>query len=685
MSSNAGGAATNAGIGFQQRISALFLTHMFMDVVFIDDLGMDKNSKIVELKFESNNEIDDLVIKTEQSTILIQAKRSITCSESESSEFYKVIKQFVSQYLTNANSNDRFVLATTSKSSSKITVELKKILESIRSNDKGFLNNPLNKSEQDVLRIVKKNIASNYKDITNKPASDEVVNSILELSHVSVIDIEEGMPLEKAILILISGKVSVLPELFWSNLINIGLTLSKKRSSINLKGLEARVGKFIEQEKKENGQNNSLDFTLKGGISSGREVLIIESFSEEFDFMIVELIRFEDDGENRLSFSNNKVELKNGDEWNVIYRTSTFAGVERYIKENKGIFETAKVAILEINSDESVDEMNVAKSHSELCLKLINENTAPFECIICGDDISDDRSPIIEIDEIGLPHNVGLAHRGCLSPLHRILGVIDSELFRSNKNLVNFNYDKWYLLSVKGQGLFSSLAMLPKSLKPLFWKPDYNSLSKGKYCIKINLDDGSSRYVQDRGRIQRETISSAKDKSQWFNERFKAASDENNPHCYTSDSGIFTTYSHALQCKKDNESILICKDAEPVLFTRAIDKSHSVFERCYAPLMIFLDKENGLPILTNDAMIFLSNPINVDSFIRNWELAGVALPPFTVSIIESDEEFDKLIINLKKDEVTVLIDPEIDMNGQLVSGLIVEDFNDMETLIEKYS
>ncbi|MBE4115595.1 hypothetical protein HJ109_18940 [Vibrio parahaemolyticus] len=126
MSSNAGGAATNAGIDFQQRISALFLTHMFMDVVFIDDLGMDKNSKIVELKFESNNEIDDLVIKTEQSTIFIQAKRSITCSESESSEFYKVIKQFVSQYLTNTNSNDRFVLATTSKSSSKITVELKK-------------------------------------------------------------------------------------------------------------------------------------------------------------------------------------------------------------------------------------------------------------------------------------------------------------------------------------------------------------------------------------------------------------------------------------------------------------------------------------------------------------------------------------------------------------------------------
>ncbi len=80
-------------IDFQQRISALFLTHMFMDVVFIDDLGLNGDSKIIDLKeFESTNEIDDLVVTTENSTVYIQAKRSINCSESKSSEFIKGYK-----------------------------------------------------------------------------------------------------------------------------------------------------------------------------------------------------------------------------------------------------------------------------------------------------------------------------------------------------------------------------------------------------------------------------------------------------------------------------------------------------------------------------------------------------------------------------------------------------------------
>lgn len=128
MSSNAGGAATNAGIDFQQRISALFMTHMLMDLAFIDDLGMERNSKIQSLQFESDEAIDDLVVRTDLGTVYIQAKRSINCSQNEESEFSKVIKQFVEQYSRGTSENDKFVLATTSKSSSKITRDLKKLL-----------------------------------------------------------------------------------------------------------------------------------------------------------------------------------------------------------------------------------------------------------------------------------------------------------------------------------------------------------------------------------------------------------------------------------------------------------------------------------------------------------------------------------------------------------------------------
>ncbi len=85
------------------------------------------------------------------------------------------------------------------------------------------------------------------------------------------------------------------------------------------------------------------------------------------------------------------------------------------------------------------------------------------------------------------------------------------------------------------------------------------------------MDDGSSRYVQNRGRIQRESLNSAKDKSCWFTELFQKAVGDKDPHCYTSESGVFTNYSHALEYKKDNEDILICENAEPALFTLAIE------------------------------------------------------------------------------------------------------------------
>lgn len=688
MSSNAGGAATNGGIDFQQRVSALFLTHMFMDVVFIDDLGLVKNSKIIDLKFESSHDIDDLVVSTNKANIFIQAKRSISLSTSKTSEFHKVIKQFVSQYLSGVNVNDRFVLATSSKASSPITKDLKKILESIKLNGGGFDENPLNQAEERAFNVIKDSIEINYEDLSGNKASNEVTNEILEKIHISVIDIEAGMPLEKAILTLLSGKAINAPELLWANLISIGLTLSKNRSSIDEKGLRDRVGRFIDEtvsDKKDLDQTKLFEIEVKRSLSSGREVLVIESFSDDADYMIVELIRFEEDGKKRLSFNNGKVELLNGDTWNLIYRSATYAGVERYITENQEVFRDTRIAILEINSDEDFDEMNFSKSHSELCLHLIHENDEPFNCIHCGEHISDDSSPLVEVDEIGATHQVGCIHNNCLNITDRVIGIIDSELFRSNTNLNNFDYEGWYKAICKGQALFSGIANLPRGVNPVLWKPNYSDISKGRYCVKINLSDGSSRYVQDRGRVARESIDSALEKCIFFNESFEKAAKNKDPHCYTSESNLFTTYSQGLEYKDADEELLICEVAEPALFTRAIDKTYSIFENCYAPLLVFLDQESGLPLLIEGAMIFLSNPLRLDSFINNWKRAGLDLPLFTTSIIKNDDAFDKLVSELKSDDIKVMIDPEMDMKGQLVSCLIIEDFNNKENLIARYA
>ena len=98
MSNGGGGAATNSGIDFQQRIAALVLSHMLVDVNNYSALQLGDELNVNEVRFETNNNIDDLVLQTTSGRVLIQAKRSLSLSDSTNSEFSAVLKQFVAQY-----------------------------------------------------------------------------------------------------------------------------------------------------------------------------------------------------------------------------------------------------------------------------------------------------------------------------------------------------------------------------------------------------------------------------------------------------------------------------------------------------------------------------------------------------------------------------------------------------------
>ena len=678
MSSNAGGAATNAGIDFQQRVSALLMTHMLMNVEFIDDLGLNKSASIESLFFESSEDIDDIVVKTDIGTVYIQAKRSISCSTQINSEFSKVIYQFVSQYNKGVEKSDRFLLATSSKASSRIYRDLRKITESLRNNDEGFIENPLSQTEKTVLSTLTDLVRKHYLKVTKTPIEKDTENDLLKKIYVSVLDIEEGMPLEKAIITLISGKSLVTPSLVWASLISLGLSLSKNRSSINKSGLDEKIGRFLKDiadDEREIIKNELLELQTKRAISSGREVLLINSFIDEADYMIAELIRFEG-GKKRLKFYQDKCELLNGDTWTVIHRASTFAGIERYIESNKDTYKDKEIVLLPINSQSDFDSEVFSKSHSELCLKIFHEKNDDFICMHCGDAISEDQTPLIEIDEEGKDHDVGFIHKDCIKPIDRILGVIDAEIFCKNPRLNNFDYNLWFECVVKGQGLFRGTAKIPGNIYTIWWKPDYSNISKGKFCVMINLEDGSTRYVHERGKVVRESEESADIKVTEFNDSLHKAKLNKDPWCYTSENEIFTTYSNALRLKQDNEECVLCVNSVAVKFTKEINAAYSLFSDFYAPLMILLEKETGLPIVFSGAIFLLSDPLEFERYILNWQRAGIELPDYTVSIIESDPLFDKLIQDIKEDGLAVLIDPEIDMNQKLTTGFVVENYYD---------
>ncbi|HOZ44899.1 MAG TPA: hypothetical protein PLN39_02790 [Candidatus Dojkabacteria bacterium] len=609
------------------------------------------------------------------SKIYVQAKRSINLSDDLTSDFSKVINQFVAQYLNGIGEKDRCILATSSKASSKITRDLRKITESIKNNDDNFLENPLNQSEEDTLRKLVFLIDTHYQNISGVAISNSIRNEILKKIRVSILDIEEGHPLEKALIILLSGQTNVSSSLIWANLISIGLTLSKERSSINKAGLLRRVGKYFQPitEKKESVQlSDLLKIEFKSNVAAGRDVLLAKV---DGNLVIAELYRFDSTGEKRLKYLDGYCEFQEGTKWEVISRAATYVGIERFIENNvEQLKSKNEITIFPINGDNNFDEDPISIAHAELCIQHFQRKLEPLVCIHCGDPISDDGLPLIEVDNEKDDFDFGFVHSECIKPLDRLVGRLDAELFRENKAIKNFDYRSWFTHIQHGQGLFASYPDTIKAIAKIAWKPDYSDLSRGAYCVKITLEDGSTRYVTERNKVARETLDSAKQKSKQFNEAFYNAEKIKNPWCFTSIGGSFTTYSKALEIKMSDEECILCKSAEPAPYTLLIDKLHSACKNFYAPLILILEKDTGLPLVIDNTLTLVTDPLNFTKQLSNWEKGGLILPNYSLSIIKSDSEFDVFVGRAISDGLNIIINPLLDMKGGLISAFLVENY-----------
>ena len=127
---------TNAGIDFQQRVSAWALINMLAEIDLSNTMDIGDEIYIKKVAFESEDIIDDLVIHTKKNeSIYLQMKRTASLTiQNEKSDFYKAINQFVQTYVLNSTENASYVLVTSSKSSTPIKDELRKILNSVRYN-----------------------------------------------------------------------------------------------------------------------------------------------------------------------------------------------------------------------------------------------------------------------------------------------------------------------------------------------------------------------------------------------------------------------------------------------------------------------------------------------------------------------------------------------------------------------
>ncbi|MGO9586563.1 MAG: hypothetical protein ACLP2Y_10250 [Limisphaerales bacterium] len=224
------GAGTNAGIEYQQRVASLLLTYQYGQMDISGLLSFHKPGHIIETRFETDSPIDDIAVRCQENWgVDFQVKRALSLSEESDSEFAKVVLQFVATFVANPNAETYFALVTTTDASAKIRYELRKIFESVRLNDAGFAKNPLTKSESETLALFRRLLDQTFLSIAGRKPNEDEFLAFSKKAFVSIIDVEPGMPLENATLIILKERGFAQPELVWSLLIKNSLHYATER------------------------------------------------------------------------------------------------------------------------------------------------------------------------------------------------------------------------------------------------------------------------------------------------------------------------------------------------------------------------------------------------------------------------------------------------------------------------
>lgn len=685
----AGGQATNSGIDYQQRVAAWCLINQFTDFdisVYFDQL--DEELIIQKVLFETDKPIDDINLECGGfKKIFLQIKRSISLSTREESDFGKTIFQFTNEFIKNPLTTNYFGLITTSDASGKITHDLKKISVSVRLNENAFSDNPLNESEKDTLEKTVSVFSSAYEKLVGKKPDNATFIKFLKRIFVGIIDIETGHSNEIASLMLLRSIGFKNPDLVWSVLIKNCLHYASERLSIDKLKLKEILDRYIEKENKKNGEEDVSEFLkteiiTMGDFPVGKEVLLIESFHDKLDYMIVELYRFTDDCRIKNVFHDNKIQIKSGVEWTVIQRFATMAGLDRFLEESQGRFADKKVAILPAKDIDEVESDKCSQLHKAHLDKLIKDNKNPLSCLHCGKGINTNQSLIIEVEDQDSQAAVGLIHKECVRPIDRILGVPKGNREETAEHLKSFDFKLWVSLLMKGQGMLNALKSSPQLVQgrtPIIgWNSKEEYDTDYSFCIKFILEDGSSSYSYQRNRIERLNKLQAEEYLELFNSVQKKQNEKNDPWCVLSLSKATAPYSELLKIKKPDDVILEIKSAEIAKYSKLIAKAFDRDVFYYAPLCIARDVETETFINLSNVVPIISDPLTFDNLLSNWKTIGFKIDsPVELKIIKSDKDFDNYMRMIFADDMVPILDPVFDKNFNLVTGYPIDDFNSM--------
>jgi tetratricopeptide (TPR) repeat protein len=321
--SSAGGAALHLGSGYQARIAGWLAVEMLSGG---QGRPFAPGGVVALLRGETQESVDDLLVGTTESRYaFIQAKRSIDFSDKVDSDFGSVVDQMVRQVVEKPSdgirrawtreltaANDRLLLVTTTRSSEKIKVQLKDVLNRAKSLAKSqpLSDAAVNEAERTVLSATIATAKHYWKVATGEDVTEPDIHKLLSIMSVEILDVETGELGEREAIRTLGTQIVLDRQhegAAWSSVLQACRTILENRSGINVDELRRHL------------EDDGIE--LKSPEPSQKELQRKQIISEQIDKLIDEAR----DAVRQLEFEKgdlllNRIERDHGSQLNVIQR-----------------------------------------------------------------------------------------------------------------------------------------------------------------------------------------------------------------------------------------------------------------------------------------------------------------------------------------------------------------------------
>lgn len=312
--------------------------------------------------------------------------------------------------------------------------------------------------------------------------------------------------------------------------------------------------------------------------------------------------------------------------------------------------------LLPINSEEDFEEGLCADAHRARLESARLQNDHPLHCIRCGQAVSTDASPIVELD-MGEELAVGVCHFHCLGPTYRIIGEVRNAFFEQHPELENFDVRVWFEAIQDGQVTFRLAEHMGMTTGYMSWNGRRNRSLENKFVIALLLENGDRQFVTERGRVTRYTMNDATHAAAKMRESQRRATEVGNEFRIASETRIFGSRSYLLEKFGAGEKLLAITDFEVVPYEKRYSAGEDPNAKWYAPAVFLRDRHTSEPVDFFGSTPILTNPMHLKNFIANWKEAGIEIPEYEIQILKTDEEFDGFIIWLEDQNRRAIIDP----------------------------